>query len=34
MTLTDEIQPWLFPVEPLEGRVLATFWAGLGDGII
>jgi hypothetical protein len=25
MTLTDEIQPWLFPVEPLEGESLSHF---------
>jgi hypothetical protein len=25
MTLTDEIQPWLFPVEPLEGESFSHF---------
>jgi hypothetical protein len=25
MTLTDELQPWLFPVEPLEGESFSHF---------
>jgi hypothetical protein len=34
MTLTDELQPWLFPVEPLEGESFSHFLGRVSDASV